>query len=140
MILSSDDLSAELFALPKHLSQSSGTRSYGSGESFVFKLNGHSANIFKWTRANTFFQLSSHEHLAIGGGGHFALWIDGELAHGTTAHCSTFDNPPLTVSRGERAKDKKDTAVDISDGEMVDFEIVVVEAWSPVLPGHLESD
>lgn len=106
----------------------------------MFKLDGDTANIFKWTRANTFFQLSSHEHLAIGGGGHFALWIDGELARGTTAKCSTFDNPPLTASRVRQANDKKGKAVDTSDGEMVDFEIVVVEAWSPVLRGHLESD
>lgn len=116
------------------------TRSYGTGESFVFKLDGDTANVFKWTRANTFFQLSSHEHLAIGGGGHFALWIDGELARGTTAHCPTYDNPPLTTSRVERANGKKGDDVSSGDGDMVDFEIVVVEAWTPVLRGHLEND
>lgn len=119
----------------------SGTRSYGSGESFVFKLDGHMADIFKWTRANSFFQISSHEHLAIGGGGHFALWIDGELAHGTTADCSTFDNPPLTPGRGKKAAATARTPIaDTGDDDMVDFEIIVVEAWAPVLRGHLEGD
>jgi TLD len=115
-----------------------GTRSYGSGECFVFKQNGQSVDVFKWTRANKFFQWSSHEHLAIGGGGHFALWLDTDLASGTTAVCSTFGNPPLTTGRRSLTA-KTDDNVGVNMSEMVDFEIVVIEAWVPVLRGHLPS-
>lgn len=114
-----------------------GTRSYGSGECFVFRLEEQDVDVFKWTRANNFFQLSSHEHLAIGGGGHFALWVDDDLAYGTTAECSTFGSPPLTSGR-RRGASKEESAV-IDKGKLVDFEIVVVEAWTPVLRGHLEA-
>jgi hypothetical protein len=105
-----------------------GSRSYGSGESFVFRQAGEDLQVYRWTRANRFFQISSHDHLAIGGGGQFALWLGDDLCYGTTAVCPTFGNPPLTFARRAGPDDRSG---------LVDFEIVVVEAWVPVPRGHL---
>jgi TLD len=107
-------------------------RYYGSGESFVFStdIELSRVRVHMWTRKNSFFQLSTHEFFAVGGGGRFALRVDDELAHGTTAKCSTFDNAPLTVAATE-ANGAPDAA------EHVEFEIVSLEVWTPVTRGHL---
>jgi TLD len=112
------------------LTHASGSRYYGTGESFVFAAdNSSEIDVYRWARSNHYFQLSSQDFLAVGGGGHFALWIDREITRGSTAQCSTFDNPPLV------------SGSDLVDGLSVDFEIVVLEVWTPVLGGHfLETD
>jgi hypothetical protein len=112
------------------LPNASESRYYGTGESFVFTVDTSSeVHVYRWARSNHFFQLSSHDFMAVGGGGHFALWIDRELARGSTAQCTTYENPPLVAGN------------DLGDGLSVDFEIVVVEVWTPVLSGHfLETD
>jgi len=88
---------------------STGHRYYGTGETFLFSAHPHFA-VYKWTHANSFFQLSSLDNLAVGGGGHFGLWIDSEFHTGTTGRSETFDNEPLTV-----------------DG---DFRCIAFEAWT----------
>jgi TLD len=82
-------------------------------------------DVYRWARANHYFQLSSPDFLAVGGGGHFALWVDSEIAHGSTASCSTFENPPLI-----------DSTAGVTDGLSIDFEIVTLEVWTPVIGGH----
>mmetsp|Transcript_41174 Transcript_41174/g.162514 ORF Transcript_41174/g.162514 Transcript_41174/m.162514 type:complete len:428 (-) Transcript_41174:540-1823(-) len=47
---------------------STGHRYYGTGETFLFSAHPHFA-VYKWTHANSFFQLSSLDNLAVGGGG-----------------------------------------------------------------------
>ena len=38
---------------------------------------------------NDYFMLSGPQSLALGGGGHFALFLDGELLHGTSGMSET---------------------------------------------------
>eukprot|EP00793_Prasinoderma_coloniale_P004407 PRCOL_00000167-RA len=66
-------------------------RYYGDGQSFVFTLLPHPVAHF-WTRRNNYFQLADAESVACGGGGGWALWLDGELSHGNSGYCDTFGN------------------------------------------------
>lgn len=101
--------------------KASATRYYGTGESFVFGTIGEDvARVYKWSRANSLFQFTSSNFLAIGGGAgsHFALWVDEDLLMGTTSACSTFGSPPLT------------NVVEEEDGpSSMEFKIVCLEVW-----------
>jgi len=69
---------------------------YGNGECFLWREREDGVEAFKWTGKNNYFILCENENLAFGGGqGRFGLWIDSEFEHGSSAHCETFDNPPL---------------------------------------------
>ena len=84
---------------------------YGSGETFLFSVERveglpplpagehpppHEAvQIYRWTGANSLFMFSDREHLAIGSGGHFGVWLDSELLHGSSGPCATFGNQCL---------------------------------------------
>ncbi|KAJ8906107.1 hypothetical protein NDN08_002606 [Rhodosorus marinus] len=81
---------------------------YGTGECFVFSVI-PKFEVFRWTRSNSYFQLSNDVHLAMGGGGHFAFWIDSDFLHGTSDESQTFGNHCLCSS--------------------VEFECVSLEAW-----------
>ena len=52
-----------------------------------------------WKRSkdqrNDFFMFSTAQSLGVGGGGHFALFLDGDLLHGTSGSSDTFGNPCL---------------------------------------------
>eukprot|EP00178_Gracilaria_changii_P014724 TRINITY_DN412_c2_g1_i1.p1 TRINITY_DN412_c2_g1~~TRINITY_DN412_c2_g1_i1.p1 ORF type:complete len:549 (+),score=71.39 TRINITY_DN412_c2_g1_i1:1182-2828(+) len=99
------------------------TRYYGSGESFVFGAeDDKKMKIFKWSRANSYFQFTSNTFLAIGGGAgsHFALWLDEDLLMGTTAGCATFNSPPLTLTTASADEEKNTT----------EFKIVSLEVWA----------
>lgn len=100
--------------------KSSSARYYGTGESFVFGTGGPAiAKVYRWSRANSFFQFTANTFLAIGGGegSHFALWIDEDLLMGTSSACSTFASPPLTSIDDEGA------------ANCVEFKIVSLEVW-----------
>lgn len=104
-----------------HPWKSSSTRYYGSGESFVFGTpDASSATVYKWSRLNSFFQFTSSNFLALGGGtgSHFALWFDEDLLMGTTSACSTFSSPPLSDP-----KNTKGTGC-------TEFKILSLEVWS----------
>ena len=45
---------------------------------------------------NEYFQFSSPDSLAIGGGGHFAIWLDADLMYGHSGICDTFGSPTLS--------------------------------------------
>ena len=38
---------------------------------------------------------SHRDHFAVGSGGHFGLWLDSELLHGTSGPSATFNNQCL---------------------------------------------
>jgi len=69
---------------------------YGNGETFLFSLSPNPAR-YNWTEKNSFFQYSSSDCIAFGGGvsGRFGLWIDREFETGNSTFCHTFDNSPL---------------------------------------------
>lgn len=46
---------------------------------------------------NDFFQFSQMDCLAIGGGGAFAVWLDGDLLRGHSGLCQTFGSPCLAA-------------------------------------------
>nr|XP_020825767.1 oxidation resistance protein 1 isoform X3 [Phascolarctos cinereus] len=69
---------------------------YGTGETFVFTFSPE-FEIFKWTGDNMFFIKGDMDALAFGGGGgEFALWLDGDLYHGRSHSCKTFGNHTLS--------------------------------------------
>ncbi|XP_048250781.1 oxidation resistance protein 1-like isoform X3 [Haliotis rufescens] len=69
---------------------------YGTGESFLYTFYPE-FKVFHWTGENNFFIKGNKESLAIGSGqGQFGLWLDGDLYHGRSHRCDTFDNDVLT--------------------------------------------
>ncbi|XP_053099606.1 oxidation resistance protein 1 isoform X2 [Hemicordylus capensis] len=69
---------------------------YGTGETFLFTFC-PDFEIFKWTGDNMFFIKGDMDALAFGGGGgEFALWLDGDLYHGRSHSCKTFGNHTLS--------------------------------------------
>ncbi|KAF7247011.1 Oxidation resistance protein 1 [Varanus komodoensis] len=69
---------------------------YGTGETFLFTFC-PDFEIFKWTGDNMFFLKGDMDALAFGGGGgEFALWLDGDLYHGRSHSCKTFGNHTLS--------------------------------------------
>ncbi|KAM6454086.1 oxidation resistance protein 1 isoform 3-T3 [Liasis olivaceus] len=69
---------------------------YGTGETFLFTFCPE-FEIFKWTGDNMFFLKGDMDALAFGGGGgEFALWLDGDLYHGRSHSCKTFGNRTLS--------------------------------------------
>lgn len=90
---------------------------YGSGQTFVFTF-GHvdpddddaaDLRVFRWSRANNYFVLASEDSVALGGGGHFAVYLDRDLFRGSSGECATFASPCLA--------------------EAEDFDCVALELW-----------
>lgn len=81
----------------------------GTNSTFVFtNLSSHPV-IFRPTGANRYFTLCSTDFLALGGGGHFALYLDGDLMSGSSSSSETFGNSCLAHSQ--------------------DFDVKEVELW-----------
>ncbi|GFR42419.1 hypothetical protein Agub_g3322 [Astrephomene gubernaculifera] len=76
-------------------------RYYGSGETFVFQLEPYRV-AYPWRSLsklkNDYFQYGTPECLAVGGLGHFAIWVDSELHSGSSGICGTFGSPCLATN------------------------------------------
>ncbi|CAA3016909.1 Hypothetical predicted protein [Olea europaea subsp. europaea] len=64
---------------------------------FFTNISGH-PRIFRPTGMNRYFTLCSTDYLALGGGGHFALYLDGDLLSGSSSSSETYGNPCLAYA------------------------------------------
>lgn len=90
----------------------------GTNETFVFTDKPGHPVIFHPTGANRYYTLCSLDCLAIGGGGHFALYLDNDLLNGSSSVSETYGNPCLAHSE--------------------DFEVKEVELWGFVYPSKYD--
>lgn len=90
----------------------------GTNNSFVFSNVSGQPVIFRPTGVNRYFTVCSTEYLALGGGGHFALYLDGDLLTGSSATSETYGNSCLAHTE--------------------DFEVKEVELWGFVYASKYE--
>lgn len=50
---------------------------------------------YPWSYRNSYFLLACRDYLALGGGGHFGLFLDADLLRGSSGDCATFNSPTL---------------------------------------------
>jgi hypothetical protein len=67
--------------------------------------------VHRWSGANNYFMMSGSDCLAVGGGGAFGLYLDGDMMAGTSSACPTFNSPPLAA------------------GDSTEFTCVSLEVW-----------
>ncbi|XP_062221975.1 uncharacterized protein LOC133921205 [Phragmites australis] len=100
------------------LQPTSAKKYQGTNNCFVFtNLHNHLA-IYRPTGANNYFTVCSTDYLALGGGGHFALYLDADLLSGSSSNSETFNNQCLSHSP--------------------DFAVKEVELWGFVYPSKYE--
>ncbi|XP_066319573.1 oxidation resistance protein 1-like [Miscanthus floridulus] len=100
------------------LQPSSSKKYQGTNNSFVFtNLHNHPV-IYRPTGANNYFTVCSTDYMALGGGGHFALYLDADLLTGSSSNSETFNNGCLSHSP--------------------DFSVKDVELWGFVYPSKYE--
>ncbi|XP_020529152.1 oxidation resistance protein 1 isoform X2 [Amborella trichopoda] len=71
----------------------------GNSETFVFTTIYGNPRLFRATGANRYYYMCMNDLLAFGGGGNFALRLDGDLLQGTSGPCETFGNLCLARSK-----------------------------------------
>ncbi|KAH9681712.1 TLDc domain-containing protein [Citrus sinensis] len=64
----------------------------GTNQTFVFTTIYGEPRLFRPTGANRYYYMCLNDLLAFGGGGNFALCLDGDLLSGTSGACDTFGN------------------------------------------------
>lgn len=90
----------------------------GTNSTFVFtNISGHPV-VYRPTGVNRYFTLCTTDFLAIGGGGHFALYLEGDLLNGSSSVSETYGNPCLAHSP--------------------EFQVKEVELWGFVFPSKHE--
>ncbi|XP_036406261.1 nuclear receptor coactivator 7 isoform X1 [Megalops cyprinoides] len=78
---------------------------YGTGETFLFSFNPE-IKVYRWSGENSYFIKGNTDSLQLGGGGgHFGLWLDADLYHGSSSTCSTFRNQPLSTEQDFTVQD-----------------------------------
>lgn len=77
----------------------------GTNDTFVFTNVSGTPVLFRPTGINRYFTLCSADSLALGGGGHFALYLDGDLLHGSSSSSETFGNSCLAHTEDFELKD-----------------------------------
>lgn len=77
----------------------------GTNNSFVFTNTPGNPVIFQSTGINRYFTLCSTEFLALGGGGHFALYLDGDLLNGSSSASDTYGNSCLAYNENFEVKE-----------------------------------
>ncbi|KAK2389756.1 hypothetical protein P8452_27289 [Trifolium repens] len=90
----------------------------GTNSTYVFTNISGDPIIYRPTGVNRYFTLCNTDYIAIGGGGHFALYLDGDLLNGSSSVSETFGNPCLANSQ--------------------DFEVKEVELWGFVQTSRYE--
>ena len=68
--------------------------SFGTGEARVLTLRPQRA-VYPWARTNSVFQTATAASISLGGGSHFAVYLDADLERGSSGACDTFDSPCL---------------------------------------------
>lgn len=97
-----DYFGAFLTELPRPVEPHAVYKHYGSGESFLFNLNGQKSRKYSWTGSNNFISTGDSEHFAIGGGrGTHGVWFDAKLCEGSSQACDTFGNES-SIAGGKR--------------------------------------
>ncbi|GJM86884.1 hypothetical protein PR202_ga02783 [Eleusine coracana subsp. coracana] len=104
--------------LESPLQPSSAKKYQGTNNCFVFTNLHNRPMIYRPTGANNYFTVCSTDYLALGGGGHFALYLDGDLLTGSSSNSETFNNDCLSDSP--------------------DFAVKDVELWGFVYPSKYE--
>ncbi|KAK3131991.1 hypothetical protein QOZ80_6AG0514290 [Eleusine coracana subsp. coracana] len=77
----------------------------GTNDCFVFTNVDGCPVICRPTGANNYFTFCAPEYLAMGGGGHFALYLDEDLLNGSSSTSETFNNPCLSHTEDFKVKD-----------------------------------
>ncbi|XP_027190809.1 uncharacterized protein [Cicer arietinum] len=77
----------------------------GTNNTYVFTNVSGQPIIYRPTGENRYFTLCNTDYIAIGGGGHFALYIDGDLLNGSSSVSETYKNPCLANSQEFEVKE-----------------------------------
>ena len=91
------DAKGHVFGVFAGHSWAKGPGYYGSGETFLMQIH-PTFEAFKWSGKNQQLMVSCSDFLAVGGGGHFGLWMDASFEKGTSAPSPTFENQPCLAS------------------------------------------
>lgn len=87
------------------LRPSKSRRYQGTNSTFVFSGVPGEPVVYHPTGANRYYTLCSPDFLALGGGPHFALYLDGDLLNGSSGASETYGNPCLACSENFEVKD-----------------------------------
>eukprot|EP00752_Nemacystus_decipiens_P008772 g7827.t1 len=120
-----ENMKGEVFGGFASSAWASGSQYYGTGECFLFKIDGERITVasdnpegdddsddgaatktlvegeisaYGWTGMNMYLQYSDAEGMGMGGGGadgSFGLFIGEDFLSGSTGRCDTYGNPPL---------------------------------------------
>nr|KAJ0203349.1 hypothetical protein LSAT_V11C500267040 [Lactuca sativa] len=89
------------------LKPSTKKRYQGSNDTFVFTNTPGRPVIYRPTGVNRYFTLCSTEYLALGGGNHFALYLDSDLLNGSSLASETYGNSCLSHTQEFEVKEIK---------------------------------
>lgn len=90
---------------------------FGSGESWLFRLNGR-PSVYKWTGRNDYFALCESDFISFGGGdGKYGLYLDKVLTNGSSASSPAYNNAVLCADEGD-------------ESEFARFQCIGMEVWA----------